>query len=763
MNFLMRLYVAVMASIALVELTHCELVMQDKINKEAAILKDFNKKQAQKKTKKAIKKEEDKKNRELEENQAIKKREECLIEPSVDEEDNNKVLQENKEKADKNSDDKENKEKDKKDSKDKDNKDNKKDKEKDEKKVKKEPLYFASGDSDLRTWIRLRLPEFFYGKNLRLLNNNNLSDRILYFRHTLDFNTEYRYGLASRGYDVALIKMTIRNKGVWGDPESIGLTTEAETKELDSVFGPHRHAIPRLFPWIRELWLQLSLNDLLCLPFCNYHTITFGAFPFELGRGIALGSTYATDPSDIGFFGENAVDQYAFGGKISGDLIKNYLTYDIYGSILDSKCNSFDHTNARIKGQCFGHRNDQARGFGIINYIIAGRLKLNFAARPNAKIRVEPYALYNRNPEHKIEFRADGRSSLVTLGIACEAEVANIEFGFDTAFNRGQQTAFGWDRNTTKLENRDGKAAIVNSRVRQAPQGQTPDPRKSPLALKVQENQDVINASIESGEQNGKIIGSNSLGTLVNDIHRFTNPYVNKFRGFMFVCDMSYIFIRPDFKVSATYGFASGGENPNRDLQEKGDSEYPFTDFYDGFISLQETYQGVRVKSAFLLGGNGKIPRLLSFPSEEVLDPFASPVSRFTNLVFGGAGFTWKPSWSCRKWSVNPNIIAFWQNIPTRFFNKKFKDKFGQQASKFLGTEIDAFIESEVMDDLRFFFIGALFIPGRHFKDVKGLPLNKAQQTFVDNQEKQAIINDRQPLLGEDLAYFVNLGLEFRF
>ena len=58
----------------------------------------------------------------------------------------------------------------------------------------------------------------------------------------------------------------------------------------------------------------------------------------------------------------------------------------------------------------------------------------------------------------------------VPYGIAGEFEFGtNFECGFDTAFNFGHQTVFGWDRNAIKLENRDGAAVIVNSQVRPSP------------------------------------------------------------------------------------------------------------------------------------------------------------------------------------------------------------------------------------------------------------------------------------------------------
>lgn len=627
---------------------------------------------------------------------------------------------------------------------------------------KKECIVVRPGDSELKFEVRLRLPEFFYGKNLRFLNNDNPTDRVIYFRHIVDLITQYRYGQPKCPYDIVYAKMTIRNKGVWGDPESIASTTSAGVNEFGAFFGDHGHGIPLHFLWIRELWIQLALNDLLHLPFSHQHTLTFGAFPFELGRGISLGVAYALDASDLGFISEYAVDQFAFGGKLSGELCKGTLFYDLYGAILDNKAASFGQTNAKFRGQQYFHRNDQARGFGIINYIIAARLKLHAAWRnkPSAS-RIEPYILYNHNPEQRVEFKGDAKSDLVTVGIAAENDWGRFEWGFDTAYNFGKQKVHGWDRNVIRPENRNGAAVIVNSRVRQAPPGADPS-QKSPLALNVPENQAIIDVSPETQLENGKIIGVNSLGTLINDRDRFSDGYENKFRGSMFVFDMGYLVCKPDLKLCAGFGYASGGPNPNRDHIKRGD--HIRNEVYEGFIGLQEVYSGTRVKSAFLLSGQGRIPRPLAFPSEDVRHQFATVVSRFTNLVYVGSSAMYRPSWSIRKWSFNPNILAFWNDFATPFHDAKTHLKsISRFARNFLGVELNMFIEGELLPDLKFYSVNALFFPGSHYKDIKGRPLNKAQKDFIDNLGKPGIINDRVPLLGNDTSYFFNLGLQYSF
>lgn len=637
--------------------------------------------------------------------------------------------------------------------------------------ISKNPMVFPLGDiSEIRAWAKLRIPEFFYGQNLNLLNNNNPTDRVFFARHILDLNTEYHYFSTARDHDIIFAKINIRNKAVWGDPESIASTTISDVKLHNSVFGFHKHGIPRLFFWMRECWIQISLNEFLHLPLNSYHTLTFGSFPFQVGRGIALGASFKVDPTDLGYYAEVAVDQYAFGGKLSGVIYQDCLMYDIYAAFIDNRSVKFSQNNERIRGQQYGHRNYQARGFGVIDYIVAGRFKLNAFSGPCLKMTFEPYAVYNHNPEQKIEFLGDAVSDLVTVGVASETEIGNFEWGFDTAFNMGRQQVWGWDTNFIRIEQRNGIFTEVNAKVRQLPPGQPiPDCardhracKKIPLALDVPENQQIIEQSEQSSGQNCLVIGENSLGTLINDCTRFEDPYYNTFGGSMLVFDMAYNIKFCNLKVAAAYGFATGDKNPNRDHEKIGDSQIDGD--YNGFLGLQETYSGTRVKSAFLLSGSGSIPRILGFSAESSSNPGASLVSRFTNIIFTGISCTWKPKNSKDKWSINPNILAYWQDVCPGIWDHKMQHLSQyRDANPFLGVEINLFVESEPIDGLKFFGVSAVYLPGTYYKDLKGRPLNRAQQAFINNQNITGIVNDWVPLLGDDPGYFANLGCEYKF
>ena len=618
--------------------------------------------------------------------------------------------------------------------------------------IKKMPITYENGDSIFELTTKLRI-DGFYGKNLKLLNDDNPTDRILTpGGHTLDINWMYRYGRASHGYDVIKTKGTLRSKGTWGDPESIASTGFATIKDLDAVIGDHLHPIPVFFPIIRELWIEMVLNDVLSLNFAYRHYFTMGLFPFQLGRGIALGDAYATVPDFIGYNPANAVQQYAPAFKLSGALADNdALTYDLYAAILDNRSGTFDNVNLNILGQQYGHRFNQARGFGVLNYILAGRLRWFPYSEPGKKLSFEPYALYDDEREQKLEFLGDASSKLGTFGLAMEGEFSDFEIGFDMAFNVGRQKVKGWDRNIIVKELRSAIPTFVNDKVFDNGTGKK--------ALFIPANQAIIDTSIRQADQNGQLIDAS---TLRNDINRFTDPYENRYKGSMMVFDMAYWLCRPDIKVAVATGFATGDENPNKDLNDPHDSDVDGE--FEGFISLQERYSGTRVRSAFLLSGSGKLPRVLSFPSANLQgDRFPSSVSRFTNIVFVGSAL-WLKAHTCNHtWDINPNMLVYWQEHQTKAFDiaadQTSATKF---ARRYLGLELNIFLETMLMTDLKFFTVAGLFLPGGHFDDIKGRPLNKDQQKFLDQLIKTGIANN-VPLLGANRAYFLNIGIEYKF
>lgn len=627
--------------------------------------------------------------------------------------------------------------------------------------------YIESIDSEY-IFSGFHKPESFFGSRIAFLNRNEQCvDQYIYCKETTDLGVFTTVGKKRFGLPALEFCLSIRNKAVWGDARSISQTTPAVSKISETVFGRHTHFIPRHILWIREGWFAFDIGSVFDINFDLPQKLTLGAFRFELGRGISLGSAYAVGPELLGFYSDSAVDQYAFGGKASGQIVEKKLSYDAYAAVLNNRSSNLNDTADRIYGQEFGRRETPARGFGHVNFLVAGRLTwkpINFAGIHT--LTCEPYWLINYDPEQIVEFLADASSTLGTIGLASEYEGTRFGFGFDYALNFGHQRVKGWDRNTVSIENRDSYLSEVNSHIIYQ---HTPDPnnqngKKIPFTGQCSNAQKIILNSEQGEEWNEKQIGmvSGDVGDLigpvylVNTANRFRNPYVNTYDGMMFVADAAAKFLNGKAIVAGAVGYASGDDNPNEETKDE---------VYSGFIGLQELYSGKRVKSAFILGNLGKVRRPLSLStSRQVPGRYARSISGFTNLVLVGGAFTYKDEWGDhKKLEVNPNILAYWQDRPTKKFDLATHKDSDMYARTFLGTELNVFVNYWPMDGLKFFLVGTIFQPGGHFEDIMGKPISEEQARAFDRLNRTGAPIDIIPNIAADVGWALNAGIEFSF
>lgn len=624
-------------------------------------------------------------------------------------------------------------------------------------------------DSDIEIdfWGFFR-PELFAGKNFNLLNNNVPQDTIFYFRHINDYFIDFLYGRETYGFPVVEFKSSVRNRAFWGAPGSVAQTLPANIRIGALEFGEHQHAFPRLFFWLREVWVKITLSELLNLNTDCDHSFTVGAFPYELGRGISLGAAYAIGPGPLGFYSDAMIDQFAFGFKFSGDVMPEVLKYDVYGSILQSRSYSFTETNRPVLRNEIDHRERPWRGFGKDNYLIAARLQWTACKNDWGTLTLEPYGLYNNDPEQKVEFVADANSKLGTFGFAGELVGGLFEFGFDAAVNIGRQGVLAWDRNYVVPANYNGQIVSENSQVTVVSDNQyngikAPDVPKS-------DAQKAINAQGNAGkpEYNGQIIPGTvdlpSLGyvqgplSLQNSDIRYRPAYKNKYEGWMAVADASYWILKNELQVAGTVGYASGDQDPNYDVMDRN---------FKGFIGLQEVYAGKRVKNVFVLGTVGKVRRPGTQPENpQANKDFATSHNGFTNLIFVGSGLTWKPS-SCAdtQFICQPNIFAYWEPSPGKKFDALAGVDLPDEASKFMGVELNTFFSYYPVSSIKCYAIGSIFFPGKHFTDVRGKPANKEELKLLEEWRKTAAghLLDNVPNINDSIAYTINIGFEFAF
>lgn len=582
-------------------------------------------------------------------------------------------------------------------------------------------------------------PESFFGDKFSTFNKG---DTNFFARHTLDVSGTYKNsGITFKG--------TVRNKSPWGSEDGIAKTTSSTFKMNEVVVGEHTHALPRNIFWLRELYAEIDLSKVAAIPVELLHTVKFGSFSYQLGRGIALGDAFAVGSESLGFYSDSAVDRFAYGLLISDELIQNKLNHEFYVALLQNKAGSLSDINAKILGQEYGRLQTPARGFGSVHFLVSGALKWRVFEDIQAnKLELQPYWLVTHEPEQNVEYPADAKMLLGTIGFASEMNFNEFEFGFDCAINLGQQQVKGWDRNAIIFESRDGVPTAVNSHVFAGTP--TADTSQRLVYVTGSATQKAVDQAFRSVKQNGLEItgvadGLTSQSSVFNGTNRFRDPYVNIFNGYMAIADASYWFANKTVRFSGMAAIASGDDFPNFN---------PIDGNYSGFVGIQELYAGDRVKSAFLLGGAGKMKRPFSKPTfDEAPDKFqTAAVSGFSNLMALGTSVLWKPVNNDHLIKVQPNIISFWQHYPTG------------NARPYLGTELNLFVHYGMLENLEFFTTGSLFIPGSFYTDRKDAAyLNQEQLDVADQQDVTGFTADAVKGLNDNIALTLNMGLKFTF
>lgn len=539
----------------------------------------------------------------------------------------------------------------------------------------------------------------------------------------------------------AEVQVGFRAKSVLGNPRAYSTTTES-IKMGESLIGSHSHKIePRVF-FLREAWATIDLTKALGTS-RGFQNLKVGLFPFEVGRGIALGENYGVNPASLGFWSDSAVDQYAPGIMLNGALYGDKLEYDLYAGLLTNNSTNLKETASQIYDKLVineSYPTSFARGFASVNYVTAARLKWTPIKNKayGDKIYFEPYVVYNENREQKVEFAGDASSKLVTLGIAGEFATLGYEFGFEGAINRGHQNVRAWDRNDVILSTHPDTGVFrqVYSKIYD-----NADLTANTTYLKDETIYRIDGRA--TSEYNGLPLGGTGK---FNANNRFRDAYKNEYKGWMLVADASMLLYKEDLKLAVTAGIASGDVNPN--THKTGTVRE-----YKGFISLQELYFGKRVKSFFVMGPTSSLSRPHSLVDDR---DFTSPIEGFSNIKFLGAGLTYKPKNAQRTYVINPNILMFWQDQESIKFGSAT-----ELARNKLGVEFNLFGSVELIENVKLVAAGAIFKPLDHYEDLKGTQLTVLKAEL--SKLASAGVRENLPTLSNNVAFSLSAGIECMF
>lgn len=630
------------------------------------------------------------------------------------------------------------------------------------------------------------------GINNKYLNNNNmdLDSYAIPGKSTTDIGIMASAG-KHNGYekDVITLGIDLRSRSTWGKPQQVGKTTTGTISSSGITYGAHNHTIGIPVLYLRGADLTLDLNQLICNIPSSYPTqkLKLGFFPLEIGRGISLGAAYLVSPDVLSYAPADVIQEFAPGFMLYGSIDQaNTIDYRLYLGIIKNLSGSHSDLIEKTKLNHYNSQTYPYRGAGSFNIVSACQVDWKCFSNNYNKVILSPYVIIAHEGAGKILIPEDSINNLVTYGFEFSAERTNDwDIDIEFAHNVGTQDVLGVDTNELEFEQRTctvetnpntSIGVITNSQVIYLGSNSTTDinDKNATFLGDSSTRQKAINQVYKDGSSNGTIINLPGEGySLKNSESRFRDPYKNIFSGSMLVFDISknIKFYNYNIKLALAVGYASGSDNPNKSLVKKND--HISNGIYNGFIGIQEIYSGKMVRSAYLMSGAGEMPRVSSIPNV-IIDAdgnitdtieYPSPISGFNNLVYIGSSLNFVHEGCTYKWKWNPNILVYGQPDARTIYSQNAINALNKEhLDPFLGTELNLFLEvmSKEFEGFKIFLVGSIFIPGQYYKDLSQIPLNKNELNYIKSQLKNEP-TAFYPRVSNDNAYYINLGLEFKF
>lgn len=545
----------------------------------------------------------------------------------------------------------------------------------------------------------------------------------------------------------------------------------------------HRHTtiVPMVF--MKEGWYKINLDTVTDLFKSFPVSVQAGFFRYEIGRGIALGYHGDLSNTYAGWEGRSGNSRFPYmppGVLIRGEMSKNF-SFDLYYNKWRS--NNADLGSSGMLSPVFQNRLDwgtiyRGKDKDRDTFAVRGDITLNPAGK--GKLAVQPYFIYTRAPELPIESEADSKARLGTVGCMTEWDSSGWNVNVEFAGQFGKQQMFAWDRNTIGLE-RDGatgnvketyshlrlaaaganhvaisagKKAAMDDRVLKA----ASLPANRTLASNGKQLIDAAGAVVQNGMA---VYNSNYWGN-----PRIRPAYNINYSGLMGVADVAYSFKEIPLKAAVAVAYIGGDSYPynteNGSNQEQSKS-------YKAFITQRSAYGGKNVESIMLF----QQPAILR--PTNIVNRKLGAENNFldiANLQFIGADVVWSPLDS-KKLSIKPCVLGFWEVAQVKKWDANAQHPetairnslkamgvtgwYGEQnASKFLGVEMNAIINYQLFKGCKYYFKGFMFKPGQLYADLNGQPNIQGVRANTDGTRKVI-------MQGTELAYGCNSGFEYKF
>lgn len=573
--------------------------------------------------------------------------------------------------------------------------------------------------------------EAVYSKGMHYLNKDIKSDAVSEMKATIDATGKVAYA-PEEGNPRLQADAGIRLRYILGGEAKVKTNSSTTTVAGASVSLPSA-TIPYNLMWLRSASLQIALGSDKKI---NERYVKVGLFPFQVGRGIALGGAYEAG-GFLAYGSRFSVDEFAPGFLLHTDFFHDSLELDAYFAMLDNPHTSVSKNESKIRTNDLSSdlHGDTTRGTAKRKWAVAGSLHWKPLKEDNHNLDINPYVVYHHAPDQAVEFTADADSNMLTAGLAMDFEYDRFSYGFETAINKGESLIKPWDRNEIELYSNDAVATARYTKV------------YTDNTFTTQADVTTANATLVADGSKGFEYNSTQIGAGPwNGPDRFRPEQKKKYGGWFFVADAAYECIKDRLTVAMDAGYVSGDLDKYDDVSAMTE-EQRLNQKFTGFVPLQSIYSGKRVNHLVML--NEGVPRMtVDNPTKDLTALYTSSkvigtdtvVNTFTNLMYIGGSVEWKPCFAQdHDLAIKPTVIHYWMPSSPMLAN-------GKEASSSLGTAISIEAEAHAWKNLNVEGYFGVMLPGRQYEQLK------ADEVEISGHK-----------IGNDIAYIVNLGLCYKF
>jgi hypothetical protein len=645
--------------------------------------------------------------------------------------------------------------------------------------------------------------------------NTDVSDWIWKFRQRIDLTWHSTFYGDNKELPAAEAKINLLNMHWWKEAYSnLYMKSEPTLVDyqkdtgylvtpdatLDPLITPFNNAIVSThIPVISftEGWIA-TYFDRFC-PQLHNRPLSFkiGYFPYQLGRGISLGTADEGGVQEFGY----QLSQLPFAspffspGILLHGTVTSQISYELYYALLQKR---YEAPFAR-EAINFKSRLDKSSlprfGKETSSQVWAGKVLISPISEQKKALHAEAYCSWLHSTLNMTSpdfFITDRDSNIGTFGVMLDCRYKQLECNIECAAQIGSIAMHPLDKNQIKLHrNAKGNASESFTKINARPIVFTPGPNtitsnpddsllflapaaQAVLSIVDDSTQYNLSEATPLHDSSGNTIldltrgsfvsteGPNGLRPqlialqgalpdpasqeLLNQVptryvqvfnapDRFRKKYSIDLHGFSVLLDMKYSVQRFPCAFTFAGAYISGDKNP---FAKEVDTSY------NGFLPLKDIhYRGHFVKSLALLGA-----RVIPRPCDGLWHQQDTG-----NLAYVGLGFECNPFKNPKMLIIDANFLAFFQPAEQPIARLTPVSASKKYASNQLGYELNGSITYAPLQNITLLARGALFFPGQLYKDREAQMLSFMTTEGTPKQTK----------IGSDIAWGYHLRLAYHF